>query len=58
MVSLPLCTSFSEELWYDRANLQCASDFGYPGESNFFGLKPSEANFVAPGKKVGRYEFC
>jgi gamma-glutamyltranspeptidase len=27
-------------------------DFGVPGRSNYYGLKPSEANFVAPGKKV------
>jgi gamma-glutamyltranspeptidase len=27
-------------------------DFGVPGRSNFFGLKPSEANFIVPGKKV------
>ena len=26
-------------------------DFGTPGRSNYFGLVPSEANFVAPGKK-------
>jgi len=26
-------------------------DFGVPGRSNFFGLKASEANFIAPGKK-------
>ena len=27
-------------------------DFGNPGGSNFFGLKPSRENFIAPGKKV------
>ncbi|KAG7349208.1 gamma-glutamyltransferase 1 [Nitzschia inconspicua] len=26
-------------------------DFGVPGRSNFYGLKPSEANFILPGKK-------
>ena len=26
-------------------------DFGTPGKSNYFGLVPSEANYVAPGKK-------
>jgi hypothetical protein len=28
------------------------TDFGNPGRSNFFGLKPAEENFIAPGKKV------
>ena len=27
------------------------TDFGTPGKSNYFGLVPSEANYVAPGKK-------
>jgi hypothetical protein len=27
-------------------------DFGNPGRSNFYGLKPSEENFIAPGKRV------
>ena len=26
-------------------------DFGIPGLPNYFGLKPSEANFISPGKK-------
>ena len=26
-------------------------DFGIPGVSDYFGLKPSEANFIKPGKK-------
>ena len=26
-------------------------DFGIPGRPNVFGLKPSEANFISPGKK-------
>lgn len=26
-------------------------DFGVPGRSNFYGLKPSEANFIVPGKR-------
>ncbi|CAB9511446.1 Glutathione hydrolase 1 proenzyme [Seminavis robusta] len=26
-------------------------DFGNPGRPNYFGLKPSEANFIQPGKK-------
>jgi gamma-glutamyltranspeptidase len=32
-------------------------DFGVPGRSNFFGLKPSEANFIYPGKKVRTFCF-
>ncbi|MGK3755246.1 MAG: gamma-glutamyltranspeptidase, partial [Bacillariaceae sp.] len=30
-------------------------DFGVPGKSNFYGLKPSKANFIAPGKRVCIY---
>jgi gamma-glutamyltranspeptidase len=30
------------------------TDFGNPGRSNFYGLKPSEANFISPGKRVSR----
>ena len=27
-------------------------DFGVPGKPNLFGLKPAEANFIVPGKRV------
>ena len=27
-------------------------DFGNPGQSNFYGLMPSEENFISPGKRV------
>ena len=27
-------------------------DFGNPGQSNFYGLRPSEENFISPGKRV------
>lgn len=27
-------------------------DFGVPGQSNVYGLKPAEANFIVPGKRV------
>jgi gamma-glutamyltranspeptidase len=27
-------------------------DFGNPGQSNFYGLMPSEENFIYPGKRV------
>jgi gamma-glutamyltranspeptidase len=27
-------------------------DFGVPGRSNYYGLKPAESNFISPGKKV------
>jgi gamma-glutamyltranspeptidase len=30
-------------------------DFGVPGKSNFYGLKPSKANFITPGKRVRIY---
>lgn len=44
---------FSEETGVTLGNTM--DDFGVPGKSNFFGLKPSEANFIAPGKKVCIY---
>ena len=30
-------------------------DFGVPGKSNFYGLKPSKSNFITPGKRVRIY---
>ena len=26
-------------------------DFSMPGQNNFFGFKPAEANFIKPGKR-------
>eukprot|EP00538_Stauroneis_constricta_P004311 CAMPEP_0119557426 /NCGR_PEP_ID=MMETSP1352-20130426/9095_1 /TAXON_ID=265584 /ORGANISM="Stauroneis constricta, Strain CCMP1120" /LENGTH=788 /DNA_ID=CAMNT_0007604529 /DNA_START=65 /DNA_END=2431 /DNA_ORIENTATION=+ len=40
---------FSEETGILLGNTM--DDFGTPGRSNHYGLKPSEANFIAPGKK-------
>lgn len=33
------------------------SDFGNPGRSNYYGLRPSPANFIAPGKRVSACRF-
>lgn len=35
----------------DRIINPCQTDFGNPGKENYFGLRPSEANFISPGKK-------
>lgn len=41
---------FSEKTGVSLGNTM--DDFGVPGRANFFGLQPSEANFIAPGKRV------
>lgn len=41
---------FSEETGILLGNTM--DDFGNPGRSNFYGLKPSKENFIAPGKRV------
>lgn len=33
------------------ANMLLFPDFGCPGKPNYYGLIPSEANFIMPGKK-------
>jgi gamma-glutamyltranspeptidase len=40
-----------QRLTLDHINYPCKIDFGNPGKANYFGLKPSDANFISPGKK-------
>jgi gamma-glutamyltranspeptidase / glutathione hydrolase len=45
------CILCMQRLTLDRIIYPFKTDFGNPGKANYFGLKPSEANFISPGKK-------